>query len=363
MPKQLAYDRILFYTTALLVLTGIFMVGSASYHEALRHGMPAHSMLLKHIAHMAVGIAVMFVVLKIPYRKWNDRRVIFTILAFSLLGLCIVFLMPAAGGSHRWIRFGGLSLQPSEFVKVAAVLFTACLLARREDRVDRFWAVPLPCLLVLGLFASLIAIEPDLGSAVMMLIACATLVFVAGLPWRYIFAASGLGIAGFSLAVIAEPYRLKRIAVFLNPGTDSLGAGYQLKQSLIALGSGGLTGVGPGQGGQKAIFLPAAHTDFIYSVVGEEIGLLGTSLLLAAFLVVFWRGLRTATRAPDRFGFYLALGLTSLLVFQSFIHFGVCLGLLPTKGLPLPLISYGGSSLVASMAAVGLLLNVSQHSN
>ncbi len=180
---------------------------------------------------------------------------------------------------------------------------------------------------------------------------------------KAILATAGIGALGFVAAVLAEPYRMGRIGAFLDPGSDALGANFQLNQSLIAVGSGGLTGVGLGQGQQKAYFLPAAHTDFIFSVVGEELGLIGTVGVLLAFLVVFWRGMRSALRAPDRFGFYLALGLTHLLVLQGLINMCVCLGLLPTKGLPLPFISYGGSSLLASMAAMGLLLNVSQHSN
>ena len=189
------------------------------------------------------------------------------------------------------------------------------------------------------------------------------MIFVAGLGWRWIAGASALGGLGVIAAIVAEPYRLQRINAFLNPGTELLGTNFQLNQSLIAIGSGGLLGQGLGQGQQKAFYLFGAHTDFIYSVIGEELGFVGTIGLLLMFLLIFWRGIRAAWRAPDRFGFYLALGVTSLIVMQVFVHIGVCVGLLPTKGLSLPLVSYGGSSLVVSMTGIGVLLNVSQHSN
>jgi len=189
------------------------------------------------------------------------------------------------------------------------------------------------------------------------------MIFVAGLHWRYVLGIAGVGLFGFVAAVIVEPYRIARVTTFLDPWADPFDKGYQLCQSLIAFGNGGVTGLGLGGGSQRALFLPAPHTDFIFSVVGEDLGLIGCATMLVAFLLLFWRGLRAAMRAPDRFGFYLALGITCMLVLQALINMGVCLGLLPTKGLPLPFISYGGSSLLVSMAAMGLLLNVSLHSN
>jgi len=216
---------------------------------------------------------------------------------------------------------------------------------------------------VVGVMALLVVVEPDLGSAVVPVVAASAMIFVAGLRWRYVLGSAALGAVAFMVAVVAEPYRVARVTTFLNPWSDPFDRGYQLCQSLIAFGNGGITGMGLGGGGQRALFLPAPHTDFIFSVVGEDLGLIGCGSLLVAFLLLFWRGLRAAMRAPDRFGFYLALGITCMLVLQGLINMGVCLGLLPTKGLPLPFISYGGSSLLVSMAAMGLLLNVSLHSN
>jgi cell division protein FtsW len=299
--------------------------------------------------------------MSIPYRRLADRRVLHLALIASAAALIVVRFMPAAGGAHRWFRVGPLTLQPSEFVKLVVIVYVAGLLAEHPGQVNDRGLLLRVCGWT-GALAGLVAIEPDLGSAVMIGLVPAILLFVAGLRWRTLaYGAAAAGVL-FVLAVVAEPYRMARIRTFLAPGADQQGAGFQLTQSLLAIGSGGVTGVGFGDGMQKAWFLPAAHTDFIFAVLGEEMGLIGCCLLLAALLVLFWRGVRAALRAPDRFGFHLALGVTCLLVLQALIHMGVCLGLLPTKGLPLPYISYGGSSLVATLAATGLLLNVSQHS-
>jgi cell division protein FtsW len=362
-PRRMVYDRWLFFTAGLLVLMGLIMVGSASQYEAMRYGHGPAYYLLRHALHLLVGVGVFYAAISLPYSKLADRRLVLAVVGVSFVALVAVLMMPAVGGAHRWFRLGPLAAQPSELAKLAAVLFTAFLLARKEEQVNEPWAVPVPVGAVAGGLALLIVIEPDLGSAIMLALAVAVMLFTAGLAWKYIGMLAGVGAAGLFVAVIGKPYRLERIRTYLDPTADTLGSGFQLGQSLVALGSGGVTGVGLGQGQQKAFYLPAAHTDFIFSVVGEELGIAGTSLLLAAFLVLFWRGIRTALRAPDRFGFYLALGLTVLVTFQGLIHMGVCVGLLPTKGLPLPFVSYGGSSLLATLAATGILLNVSQHAD
>jgi cell division protein FtsW len=286
-----------------------------------------------------------------------------TVVGFAMATLVFVLSMPEICDARRWIPLGVFNFQPSEFAKLAAVLYMSWVLARKQERVNDLWVVPLPCLLVVGTMALLVVVEPDLGSAVVPVVVAGVMIFVAGLRWQYVLSFGGIGALAFVVSVVVEPYRISRLTVFLNPWSDPLDKGYQLCQSLIAFGNGGLTGMGFGFGGQRALFLPAPHTDFIFSVVGEDLGLLGCSSLLAVFLLLFWRGMRAAMRAPDRFGFYLALGITCMLVLQGLINMGVCLGLLPTKGLPLPFISYGGSSLLVSMAAMGMLLNVSLHSN
>jgi len=368
MPRPLVFDRWLFVTTALLVIFGLFMVGSASFYLAVNRGEGPVPFLSKLVVHVVVALAAFAVALRFPYGKLDDERWVWTMIGVSLFLLLVVLAMPPVGGARRWFRLGPFAVQPSEFAKLAVVVFMAHVLSRRENQVNDLSRVPLPAALAIGPLVLLIVVEPDLGSAAMLAMSAFVMIFVAGLRWKYIGTLAGVGLLGFVVAVIAEPYRVTRLKIYVESlvfGSvrDTLGAGFQLTQSLIAVGSGGITGAGWGRGQQKAFFLPAAHTDFIFSVIGEELGFLGVMLLLGAFLVVFWRGIRTANRAPDRFGFYLSLGITSMLVLQAMIHMGVCLGLLPTKGLPLPLISHGGSSLVATMAAVGVLLNVSQHSN
>lgn len=363
MPRRTTFDGWLLLTCALLVLGGLFTVGSATSYVSLSSGRSAYHYVVVHCAHVVVGAAVFLGLLFVPYQRLFDRRVVWSAVAVSWISLAVVLLMPASGGARRWFHMGPAALQPSEAAKLVAILFLAYLLARREAEVNDLRRVVVPVASVLGPMAFLIVIEPDLGSSFMLGFTAFVLLFVAGLRWKYVGAVIGAGVLGIVGAVVVEPYRMQRILTFLNPTEDTQKSGFQLAQSLIALGSGGITGTGWGQGQQKAFYLPAAHTDFIYSVIGEELGLAGTLTLLAAFLLLFWRGMRAATRAPDRFGTYLALGITTLVVFQALIHMGVCLGLLPTKGLPLPLLSHGGSSLVATMAAMGVLGNVSRHSN
>lgn len=364
MPRRTSYDRWLFLTAGLLVLGGLLMVASASQYVTERHEVGRHYFLMRQAMWLFVGTIALGVMMSIPYAKLADRRLVGVLMAGSFLALAVVLTMPEFHGARRWLLLGPFRVQPSEFVKLVAIVFAASLLGRKEDRVHEFWAVPFPCIAWLMPLVFLIVIEPDLGSAVMLAGTVCVMIFVAGLPWRHVAAIAGVGGLGVVLGILAQPYRVERILAFLRASDHDINTlDWQLQQSLIALGSGGFTGLGLGQGRQKMLFLPEPHTDFIYAVIGEEFGLLGTVLVLLAFLVLFWRGLRAAAGAPDRFGFYLALGLTTLLVFQGLINMGVCVGLLPTKGLALPYVSYGGSSLVATLAATGVLLNVSQHSN
>lgn len=363
MPRRRLFDRGLFLTVGLLVVSGLFMVASASHYVAASRGLGPHHFLLRQGAHALLGMALLWTMSRIPYGALARSGIVLGWLGAVTAGLLVVLAMPAAGGAHRWLHLGPVRLQPSEFAKLAVILFMAWFLSRHEARLNESWTAPAPCLAAVGFMALLVAIEPDLGSAVILALIGAVLLFVAGLRWAWIGSAAAAAAVLLVWGILAEPYRLRRLAAFLDPGADLQGAGFQLSQSLIAVGSGGLAGVGLGEGRQKAFYLPAPHTDFVFSVVGEELGLLGTSALLGAFLIVFWRGLRAALRAPDRFGFYLATGITSLVTLQALIHMGVCLGLLPTKGLPLPLVSYGGSSLLATMIALGVLLNVSQQAD
>jgi len=364
MPRRRSYDHWLLLTASLLAFAGLFMVGSASHYIAMSLGKAPAYFLIRHGAFLAVGLAAMAGAMALPLHRLDQPRVVGVFLGTSLALLLLVLAMPAAGGAHRWFRLGPLGFQPSEIAKIATVLFLAYLLSRRSvDEVNDFRATLGPAAALVGATVFLIVIEPDLGSAVMVLAAAVVMLFVAGLRFRYLGAAAGLAIVFVGLAILAQPYRIERMKTFLNPGSDPQGTGFQLAQSRLAVGSGGLSGVGFGLGQQKAYYLPAPHTDFIFSVVGEEFGLIGTLALLTAAGLIAWRGLRATMGAPNQFAYYVALGGTMLIVLQALIHMGVCVGLLPTKGLPFPLLSYGGSSLIASFAVIGLILNVSQHSN
>ena len=254
-------------------------------------------------------------------------------------------------------------MQPSELAKLALILFTAALLERRMHRVNDVRYALLPIALVSGAMVLLVLLEPDFGTAVSMLIVVALMVFAAGLDWRYFAVAAGAAIPALAAIAIAEPYRMRRLTTFLNPEADPLNQGFQILQSLIAVGTGGVTGAGLMQGVQKLFYLPEPHTDFIYAVIGEEVGLLGTTLVLVAFIVITWRGLRVALRSPDPFASFLAMGLTAMIAVQAFINISVVLALMPTKGIPLPFVSAGGSSLLINLVGMGILLNLSQHAS
>jgi cell division protein FtsW len=339
------------------------MVGSASGYVAMFYWNSPSALFGKQLLHFAVGLCALFIAMKFPYRLLASRRLIWVLFGGCLASLILVFFMPAAGGAHRWILIGPLRVQPSEFTKLFVCLFMASTLTYKGNRVNDLLRVPVPALAVVGTLAMLIVAEPDLGTAVILVVVAAVMLFVAGLRWRYLAVLAALGTVGMVISVLIQPYRWTRIVDFIFAVLGIREPSYQVLQSLIALGSGGLTGVGVGLGKQQAFFVPAAHTDFIYAILGEELGLAGTSAVVIGFLLIFWRGTRTARRTREPFGSYLALGITCWLVFQALTHILVCLGLVPTTGLPLPFISYGGSSLVASMAAMGLLLNISKDCN
>jgi cell division protein FtsW len=275
--------------------------------------------------------------------------------------LVLVLFCARVTGARRWFNVGGLGIQPSELAKIAAVLFTALMLERRMHRIDELSYSLLPIGIVVGAMSGLILLEPDLGTAVSLLMIVAMMVFAAGLNYRYLLGTAIAAVPIAYLLIAGSPYRLRRLLAFLNPEADPLGDGFQVMQSLIAVGTGGVFGRGLMGGVQKLFFLPEPHTDFIYAVIGEELGLVGTTTVLVCFGVIAWRGMRIAMRAQDAFGSLLALGVTAMIAVQALVNISVVLGLLPTKGIPLPLVSSGGSSLLISLVGIGVLLNVSQH--
>jgi cell division protein FtsW len=363
MARKLKSDKVLFITTILLVALSVVMVYSASAAVALDRYGRASRFLITQGMWAALGIAMLYVVMRIDYRCYREPVFIWTCLALVSLALVGVFFRAPVNGARRWLGVGGIGVQPSELAKLAAIFFIAAHLERRGRRIDDLAYGVLPvAIVVLGL-VGLILPEPDFGTSMSLVLIAAVMVFAAGLDYRYIAGAALLALPALYIAVMGSPYRRRRTLAFLNPWEDPLGDGFQIIQSLIAVGTGGVWGKGLMNGVQKLFYLPEPHTDFIYSVIAEELGLIGATAVVLCFCVMTWRGLRIAVSAADPFGGYLALGLTTMVAAQAFVNISVVLGLMPTKGLPLPFVSAGGSSLLINLVGMGILLNVSQHTS
>ena len=303
----------------------------------------------------------MFALMRVDYHRFRQPAVVFSLLSVVTALLVLVYLLPSTANTHRWIRLASLSFQPAELAKLGMVVFLAYFLEKRRDRVNDLRFTLIPVLAVSLLVAGLIVLQPDLGTAISILAVVGILLFAAGLNLGWLFASMLLAMPVLYVLVFQVPWRRQRLFAFLDPWADPTDSGYQIIQSLISVGTGGIGGTGFMEGQQKLFYLPEPHTDFIFAVVGEELGLIGTMAILALFGVFVWRGLRSASRAPDPFGSYLALGITMMVTIQAFINMSVVLGLLPTKGIPLPFLSYGGSSFLIMLASVGILMNVSQY--
>ena len=364
MARKLKFDRLLFLTTLLLVAVSLVMVYSASNLMAEGASVRQNAYVMKQAVFAAAGLLAMFIVMRVDYGRYRDPRLILGLGGVTLAALAAVLVVgPEINGTHRWFAVAGVGIQPSELAKIAIILFTAAVLERRMDRMDEPWHAVGPIVAAAVPMLGLIMLQPDFGSSLVLLAIVAVMVFAAGLPWRYIVKAGLVIVPVVAVVAILDRYRIRRLTAFLDPWADRQDSGYQLVQSLIAVGSGGVTGNGLGYSVQKLGYLPYPHTDFIYAVVGEELGLAGTSLLLACFCLIAWRGLKTASRAPDAFGSLLALGLTAMIGVQAFVNMSVVLGLLPTKGITLPFVSAGGSSLLVSLVGMGVLLNISQRAS
>ncbi len=372
MPRRMHTDRWLFGVTLALCLVGAVMVFSASAVIAREQFGNAYTFLLRQLVWLALGLAGMFWLMNLDYRRLRQPAVIFSGLALVLLLLVVVFLVDRAHATHRWIRLGPASIQPSEFAKLVVIFYLAWFLEIRrkpavglaQERVSagiNNWKHTLAPALGPVLFLTvLVLLEPDLGTSLEIFLVAIAMMFVAGLSGTYVLGAGVAALPALYLLIARVPYRYMRVMSFLNPDADPQGSGFQLLQSLIAVGSGGLFGVGLMESKQKLFYLPEAHTDFIYAVLCEELGFIGGAIVLALFAVYGWRGIRAALRAPDDFGRLTALGITAMVVSQALINLGVVLGMMPTKGIPLPFISYGGSSLLVMLLATGVLLNISQ---
>ena len=347
---------------AALNVVGLAMVLSASSVQALRESGSTLTYFGRQATWSALAAVALVCTAKVDYRRW--QRVALPFLGLTTL-LLVVVLHPAVGdevnGARSWIVAGTLRFQPSELTKLALLLFCADLLSRRAHRLDDSRSTLRPVLVVGGVTAGLVLLEPDLGTALVVGSIVASVLFVAGIPLARLSGVMGVGTAAALALALARPYRRDRLFVFLNPAADPLDAGYQITQSLTGLAAGGLFGVGVGASRAKYGFLPNAHTDFIFAIIGEELGLVGAVLVLALFLAFAVLGVRAALGAPDRFGSLVAGGITAWVLGQAMINIGGVVGLLPITGLTLPFISFGGSSLVVTMAATGILLNVARH--
>lgn len=361
MPQKLQIDKWLFSATIGLALFGVVMVYSASAVIAVQENHSQFHYVIKQGVWTMIGFAAMFMAMRFDYQRLNRRWIAYGFLLVTVVLLLAVFAFSPVNGARRWIKLAGFSAQPSEIAKLSLAVFLAYFLNKRAGAEESFWGTFLPCILALGLLAGLVVKEPDLGTALMLAIICMTICFAAGVRPRHVVYAMIPALLFVGKMVIFTPFRWRRMASFVDPWADQQGSGYQVVQSLIAVGSGGTHGLGFAQGRQKLLFLPFAHSDFIYAVIGEELGLIGALIVVFVFAIFLWRGMRAALRAPERFGMLLGIGIVVGIVAQALLNMSVVLALVPTKGIPLPFISYGGSSLVPTLAGVGILLNISQY--
>jgi len=364
MPRKLTPDRWLFGVAVALLSAGVVMVYSASAIVAADRFHDPYFFLKKQLFWALLGSLAMLAAIRVDYRKLEGLVLPGLILAGVLL---LLVLIPPFGqainGTRRWIRLGPVSFQPAELAKFALVIYLAAFVARRSDETSDVRRTLLPPLLVAGAFAALVLVQPDLGNCLTLVALTFGVLYMAGTPVKHLAWIVAPALPLLALAIWLAPYRLRRITAFWDPWSDPRGSGFQIIQSWLAFGNGGLFGQGIGASRQKLFYLPESHTDFIFAVIGEELGFLGAAAFVALFAVLIWRGLRIGLRTSDPFGSYLALGITLLIATQTLVNLGVVTGLLPTKGLPLPFISFGGSALSMTMLSTGVLLNISQHAH
>jgi cell division protein FtsW len=363
MAKKLYPDKWLFAATVGLALFGVVMVYSASAMLAQSENHGHFYYVKKQAIWTAIGFFAMLVAMQFDYNRLRDRRIVYGLLLLTVFLLLAVFAFSPVNGARRWIKFSGFSIQPSEISKLALAIFLAYFLEKHAGDEREFRRTFVPCSAVTALLAVLIVAEPDFGTSLMLGVTFVVVTYTAGARLSHLAMAAGPAFVVAAGLLIFVPWRMARLVTFLDPWADQQKSGFQVVQSLIAVGSGGTNGLGFAQGKQKMLFLPFAHSDFIFAVIGEELGLLGTLVVLVVFALFLWRGIRTSLLAPDRFGKLLSLGIVSGIVVQALFNISVVLSLVPTKGIPLPFISYGGSSLVPTLAAVGILLNISQHAS
>ena len=365
MVKKLRMDWFLFAITSALAMFGVVMVYSASAMISLREtaGQTQYAYFYKQFGFTLFGLAVMYVTSKIHYKWYEHKYFVYGIVIITAILLIAVFAFPPTNGAQRWIRFSGMSFQPSEVAKIALPVFLAYFLTKNEKSVGGLRETVLPCVTVMAVLAGLIFFEPDLGTVIVLSAIFVSVYFAAGAKILHLVVVSGTLVFAGVMALVLAPWRMRRLMAFLEPCSEEnrIGAGYQVCQSLMGIGSGGIFGEGFARGQQKLFYLPYPHSDFIFANVGEELGLVGTLTVLIAFAFLLWRGTRAVILAPDRFGMLLGIGLVTGIMVQALFNISVVISILPAKGIPLPFISYGGSSIVVTLFAVGVLLSISQH--
>jgi cell division protein FtsW len=360
MAKRVSVDRWMFTVITILVFVGLVMIFSASAVMAKERFGSAYEFLLKQLVWAVVGFIAMIVAMKVDYKRLQHPALVFSFLGCTSLLLVSVFFLDRAHGTHRWFHLGPISLQPSELAKPALILFLAFFLENKTRDIDDWRNTLLPAVAPTMVFLGLIVFQPDLGTAIACAGITACILFVAGIRLRYFGYAAAAALLPLYFLIFHVAYRRDRILAFLNPYADPKGFGFHIIQSLIAVATGGVTGLGLMEGKQKLFYLPEPHTDFIFAVTAEELGLVGALAVIILFAIFLWRGARAALRTQDNFGRFLAVGITSMIVLQAFINISVVLGLMPTKGIPLPFVSYGGSSLFVTLMCVGVLLNITK---
>src|SRR5450755_1616188 len=363
MAKRVSVDGWMFTVTTILVFVGLVMIFSASAVMAKERFGSAYEFLLKQLVWAVAGLAMMVLATKVDYKRLQHPALVFTSLGLTTLLLISVFFLDRAHGTHRWFHIGPISLQPSEMAKPALILFLAWFLENKASAMDDWRNTLIPAVAPTAVFLGLIVFQPDLGTAIACAGITACVLFVAGIRLRYFGYAFAAALLPLYFLIFHVSYRKDRILAFMNPYADPKGFGFHIIQSLIAVATGGVTGLGFMEGKQKLFYLPEPHTDFIFAVTAEELGLLGALVVLLLFGIFLWRGVRTALRTQDMFGRLLAVGITSMVVVQAFINMSVVLGIMPTKGIPLPFVSYGGSSLLVTLACVGVLLNITKQTD
>ncbi len=337
------------------------MVYSASSVYSLEHHSTTNYYLIRHSIYLAIGLAFMLFLMRVDYSALG--RLVYPAYLLGLLMLIIV-LVPGIGkevnGARRWIDLGFITFQPSEMAKYVLILYLAHSLTKKKDKINNFVMGFASHVLIAGVYIGLILLQPDFGSAAVLTVIVFAVLFVGRVRLRHLILIVVASVALMCVAVVTQSYRMERISAFLDPWQDSLGSGYQVVQSFVAFGSGGIYGVGLGESAQKLFFLPHAHTDFIFSIIGEELGFIGVAVIITVFAVMFIQSLRVSLRAPDLFGCYLAFGCALLITLQAAVNMSVTVGIVPPTGITLPFVSYGGTSLVASLSAVGMILSVSK---